>query len=167
MTVDKSLMKDSTGRYLTQSIFLEILYNDKVALYTLKDDDHMHRGKLFPSLKKLYLAHEDPTEYSFAITHLAGWQHWQRICSNAQLGKHVDEWREELELKLRSQAVRDIIDNSADGSYQASKWLADRGWDKQPVGRPSKSDKIKEAKLRARVDADFAGDVKRMSTYTN
>jgi len=164
MEIDKSGMKDSMEKLRTQSLFLEVGYTDS-SIYTLKDNDHEHKGRVYPSLKRLYLAHEDPTEYDFAVTYLLGWNHWQRICDNAILGKHVNQWREELELKIRSQGIRDIMDMSADGSYQASKFLADRGWDKRAVGRPSKAEKEREANMQKSLDDDFSADVSRMKDY--
>ncbi|MDB4302068.1 hypothetical protein N9924_00730 [bacterium] len=162
--VDKSKLLDSMGRPLTQSLFLEIGYKFDFAVYSLKDSDHHYRGEVYPSLKRLYLAHEDPTEYDFATTYLLGWNHWKRLNDNKVLRKHFDEWREELELKLRSQAVRDIMDQCANegGSFQAAKWLADRGWDKRAAGRPSKSEQDKESRIQERIDDEFKDDVVRM-----
>jgi len=155
---DKSKLTDDRGFPLTQSLFLEIGYTD-YSYYTLKEDDYTYKGKVYPSLKKLYLEHEDPTEYDFANKFLLGWKHWQKICGNRQILKHVEEWREELELKLRSQAVRDMIDQSVDkGSFQASKWLADRGWDKKAAGRPSQVEAKKDQRVKEALNAEFEED---------
>lgn len=166
--IDKSLLVDTMGRPLTQSLFLEIGYNTQFAVYTLKDNDHEYGGKTYPSLKRLFLEHEDPTEYDFASTYLLGWNHWKRLNDNQMLAHHFEEWREELELKIRSQAVRDVMGmcaENAQGSFQAAKWLADKGWDKRGPGRPSKADMEKEKKIRERIDDEFSADVKRMSGY--
>lgn len=161
MNVDKSLMTDSRGKFFTQGLFLEIGYS-KFSMYTLKEQDHEYKGTVYPSIKKLYLAYEDPTEYDFANKYFVSWNHWQRICDNVILRKHIDEWRQELELKIRSQAIRDIMSNSADGSYQASKYLAERGWDKNVVGRPNKATKARDAKMDELIDEEFSSDIKRM-----
>ena len=158
MNIDKSKLVDDRGRPLSQSLFLEVGYTD-FAVYTTKDYDHEYKGKVYPSLKRLYLEHEDVTEYSFANKYLLGWSHWKKICGNKILSKQIDEWREELEVKIRSQAVRDIIDQSADsGSFQAAKWLADRGWDKRAAGRPSKKEAQKEARIKEKVNSEFEED---------
>lgn len=163
MKIDKQKLKDSQGRPLTQSLFLEVGYEVDKAVYTLKDDDHFYEGHTYPSLKKLYLAMEDVVEYDFANEHLLGWQHWQRLNRNKALSKHFQEWREELELAIRSQAIRGIIDMTAsDNSFQASKWLADRGWDKKAAGRPSKTEKIREERMQARIEDEFKSDVVRL-----
>lgn len=164
--IDKQKLMDTMGRPLTQSLFLEIGYTD-YAVYTLKEYDHTHKGILYPSLKKLYLREEDPTEYAFAEKHLLGWQHWKRLCENKVLAKHIEEWREELELKIRSQAVRDMVSMCANegGNYSAAKFLADRGWDKRAAGRPSKSEQEKSLRISEKVEAEFNADVIRMSSH--
>jgi hypothetical protein len=161
--MDKSKLRDGRGRPLTQSLFLEVGYNTDFAVYTQKDEDYTYKGKLYLSLKRLYLEHEDPTEYDFATTHLLGWQHWQRIVRNKVFAKMVEEWREELELKLRSQAFREILDQSStDKGFQAAKWIADKGWNKRAAGRPSNEDIARETKIQANINEEYNADVVRL-----
>ncbi len=157
----KELMLDSMGKYRTQSLFLELGYGDD-AQFTLKDIDHEHGGKTYPSLKRLYLECEDPTEYEFANLHLLGWKHWQRMCENKVIRKHIDEWREELEVKLRSQAILEAIKQARNGTFQAAKWVADRGWNTRAAGRPTKAEVEQEKKIMARIDSEYGDDVVRM-----
>lgn len=160
---DKKRLKDEQEKLYTQSLFLEIGYQVDKAIFTLKEDDYTYKGKLYYSLKQLYLAHEDPTEYDFAVTYFVSWQHWCRLKRNQILRPYFDKWAEELELKLRSQAIRDIIDLTAeDKSFQAAKWLSDRGWEKRGAGRPSKADKREEEAMQDRIADEFKGDVVRM-----
>lgn len=168
MTIDKSRFLDSMGRPITQSLFLEIGYSD-MAVYTLKDWDHTYKGVVFPSLKRLYLLEEDPTEYAFAEKHLLGWQHWKRLCENKVVRKHIDEWREELELKIRSQAIRDMMNLCAteNGNFSAAKFLADRGWEKRGAGRPSKAEKERQDRIQDRIEQEFAADVARLADFRN
>lgn len=164
--ITKTKLMDTMGRPLTQSLFLEIGYSD-FAVYTLKEYDHEYNGKKYPSLKKLYLEEEDPTEYAFAEKHLLGWQHWKRLCENKQIAKHVEEWREELELKIRSQAVRDMqsLCASENGNYSAAKFLADRGWEKRGAGRPSKQEKERHLRVEEKIQEEFSADIKRLEDY--
>lgn len=152
---------DSSGRPLTQSLFLETGYSSD-ALYTLKEVDSEYNGKVYPSIKRLYVEMADPTEYKFATEYLLSWKHWQRICENKFLRKHIDEWREELEVKLRSQATVNLINESRKGSYQAAKWVADKGWDQRTAGRPTKAEKERQEKINERVNDEYSGDVVRM-----
>ena len=167
MKIDKSKFLDSSGKPLTQALFIEARYDEKFAVYSLKDYDHEYKGVVYPSLKKLYMEMEDVTEYEFATKYLLGWQHWKHLNNNNLLGPAFEDWREELELKVRSQAIRDIISSSAQesGGFQAAKWLADKGWDKRGAGRPSKEAIQRENKVQSRLDDEFTEDVVRMDKY--
>lgn len=157
----KSQMVDSGGRPLTQAMFLEIGYTD-YAIYTLKEQDHTYEGKVYPSLKRLYMEEGDPTEYTFATKYLLNWKQWLRICENKLLKPHVNEWREELEMKIRSKAVKSLISDSNKGKILASKWLADRGWAQRTAGRPSKEDIEREKKLMTHISEEYSADVIRL-----
>lgn len=159
--MDRKYLTDSSGKPLTQGLFLEIGYSD-TAIYTLKDDDHEYNGRHLPSIKKLYLLMEDTTEYEFANKFFLGWNHWQRICNNKVLRKYVDEWRVELDLKLRARAAKLMIEQADSGSYQAVKWLADRGWDIKKSGRPTKEDIESEKKAVAKAESEYSSDVLRL-----
>lgn len=162
--MDKTKLKDTMGRPLTQGLFIDFNYDDKYAVYTLEDEDKEYKGVVYPSLKKLYLECEDPTEYQFSKKHLLGWRHWQRLKENKALRKHFDEWREELEVALVCEAVMTIRDNSP-ANFQAAKWLADRGWDKKGAGRPSKADAEREKRISSKVDEQLNADIVRMSDW--
>jgi len=106
---------------------------------------------------------EDLLEYEFSYEYLLGWNHWQRICNNKLFTEKIAEWRRELELKIRSQAVRDIIDMTAEErSFQAAKWLADKGWDKKGAGRPTKEAVDAERRMQAELKDEYGADVKRL-----
>lgn len=159
--LNRDTMLDAGGKFITQSLFLELGYSE-LAVYTLKEVDHIWNNRTYPSLKRLYLEIEDPTEYEFANTHLCGWRHWQRMCENKVIRKHIDEWREELEVKLRSQAIRDAIQEAKKGHFQAAKWVADRGWSTRGAGRPSKADIEQEKRIQSHINNEYGGDVLRL-----
>src|SRR3546814_11279720 len=79
-----------------------------------------------------------PTEYEFANKHLANWNHWKRLLANVIIRRYIDEWREELELKMKAKAVREMqaLVNSENGKFKAAKYLDDKGWDKRAAGMP-------------------------------
>lgn len=139
------------GRPLTRGLFYETTGADKTGVvYTLKDTDHIVDGVAFPSLFRLYMEVGDPTEYQFAVTHLNGWEHWQMLSNSTWFKEFADRWRWELELRLRSEAVKRIIEESKEGrsKFNANKFLVDGGWipkedSKVPVGRPSQ-ERIKQ-----------------------
>jgi len=164
--------KTEQGKWLTQSLFLEIGYRTEFALFTFDGEEKTYKKKKYPSLKKLYLELEDPTEYEFATKYLGGWQHWKRLCSNSLLMEHFSEWREELTLKLRARGVQSMIDEATmggRGQATAARWLAEKGFIDAPkvdkrrkIGRPLKEEITKEARDMAILREDFAKDLERL-----
>lgn len=159
------LYKDTMGRFRTQSLFWEFKYRAFIPVFTLKDEDHTVKGVTYISMRRLYLEYGDPTEYEFAMGVLGSWAHWMKITQNTLLRVYVVKWREELELKLRAEAIREVRYISQDptnkGRLGAAKWMADKGWDKKR-GRPSKAEVTKERKLVAGVHDDLDEDYNRI-----
>lgn len=160
---DRDKLKDPGGRYLTQSLFLEHKYDTTYAMYSLSDQDKEYEGKIYPSLRRLYLESMDPTEYTFATTYLSNWEQWQRICANQALLTHIEEWREELEVKVRAQAVKRILNLGID-NFTAAKWAADGHWNVKR-GRPSKAEQEREKKLRERALEEQENDSSRVVDF--
>lgn len=161
-------MRGPTGAPITQSLFIDHQYDASNAIYTWADEDKVVKGVVYPSLKRLYLEEEDPTEYLFATKYLLNWKHWVRLnTKNQMLKAHFEEWREELEIKLRSLAILSILEQSVDGAkgFQAAKWIADKGWDKRSPGRPSKEEIDKEDAIKQRIEDEFVRDVDRMGKH--
>lgn len=164
MEIDKDLFKDKLGKPLTQSLFLEHGYNTEFAVYTFKDNDHLYEGKLYPSIKKLYLQMEDVTEYEFSNTYFLGWNHWCRLIDNKLIRQEINTWRDELEIKLRARAIKAMIKQADSGNYQASKWLADRQWITRAAGRPNKLEIEAEKNKVNRINDEFSADIIRLKT---
>lgn len=154
-------MTDDKGRFRTVSLFLETSY-DQSAVFSLKEHDYIYEGKLYPSAKRIYLQMEDVTEYDFANHVFISWKHWLRITENKQLLSHISEWRSELEYKLRSKAVQQMIDQADKGSFQAAKWIANREWDVRGAGRPNKAEIEREKVFQSKVADEYSGDVLRL-----
>lgn len=139
--------KNASGAHLTLNLFYETSLDKTQVQYTLKERDHAG----YPSLYRLYLEADDPTEYTFAITHLDGWTHWERLLKAGWFKSYVTSWRRELELRTRSNALKRIKVVAKEGgkeSFQADKYLLNGQWKDQPekrrAGAPSKQD-IREA----------------------
>jgi hypothetical protein len=157
--MNKSKMRTPQGNYLTQSLFLEIGYS-KDAIYTLQGEDRSYKGKKYKSIKKIYLSMEDPIEYDFATKNFYDWEQWQRIQGNKLILPYIEEWRNELDLKLRSRAFKQILDTTqSEQGMVAKKWIADKGWLKNSVGRPSKASIQQDKAYKAKVKNEYESDI--------
>lgn len=157
------VFREPDGQLMTQSLFLELRYQTDVALYTLKKRDYEYKGKVYPSLYLLYMAIGDPTEYEFANACFENWAHWKRIRENKLITPYAEEWAEELEIKIRSEAIRSMrIQARTDKGAASAKWLAERGWAEKQVGRPSSAAVAKEARRQNHIQAALNDDLERM-----
>jgi|TARA_R110000787_G_scaffold285580_1_gene401694 hypothetical protein len=160
--------RDTMNRYRTQSLFVETHRGQESdilePIFTLADEDLVSSKGSFLSMKKIYLTIADPTEYAFALYTFSSWQHWEKLTRIKWFLEQFEVWRDELEVKLRSQAVSKMVriaDSSANQALQANKFLVDRGWvdKKNPRGRPSKAEKERikkqDSQVKTQVDEDF------------
>lgn len=151
------------GKWLLLSLFFETSLNKDNVLYTLKDHSITRNGKSYHSLKQLYLEMEDVTEYQFANTYLGGWSHWKELCASPKISEHIEEWREELELKLRSRGMKAMIEKaSEEKGTAAAEYLIEKKWDKKR-GRPSKQEKAQEAKKQQTLSTRYSDDLSRIT----
>lgn len=158
--------KNDNGMYLTKSLFYELTLpaTRQHAVFTLKEEDHEADGVTYVSLKRLYMETDDPTEYLFATTHLGSWSHWKAMCETSALVEHIEAWRQEKEVYYRSIGVRSLMESATEGNYQASKYLADKGWDidTKKRGRPSKAEIKKETEQQSKVKLAVMSDYARL-----
>lgn len=160
--------KNSGGVWLTTALFFETTLPDnrQHAVFTLKDADHTdEHGNKYLSLKRLFLEHDDPTEYTFAKEVLGGWAHWKVLQKQKDVANLLKDWREEKEIALRSDAIVKMIDMASEegASFQTVKWVTDAGWaPKQTKGRPTKEQINKEAKRKAEGNVALMKDYARL-----
>jgi hypothetical protein len=148
-------MKDSTGRYLTRALFVELADPELMEKYPPKFT--------LEEAREIYLECEDPTEYEAAKVLLGSWDHWQALLKNPTVLIHIQKWREELEIRLRSQAVKNIQFLAlGEKGFAAAKWLAERGWEPKKAGRPTKKEVERETRAQAGIDDDISKDAARV-----
>jgi len=168
--VNPNKFKDTMGRFRTQSLFFELKYEGYDPLFTLKDKDHEVAGVVYRSLRELYLMYADPTEYSFAMGVFGSLKCWYKIAGNKELSIYINQWREDLEVKLRSEgvmAIRDLAtDEGSKSRLAAAKWLAEKGWEGKARGRPSKQELAKNSKTKTRVEEAISNDYERIFSKT-
>jgi hypothetical protein len=169
-------LKDKLGRFRTQSLFWEFAFLNNLReeenvldpIWTIKDYDIEKEGIVYPSLKQIYMSydHIPGFEYDFAMEVFNSWDHWVKLTdsSNASLRTEFKAWREELEIKIKANAIRAVMQKSkmddAQG-FNAAKYLADKGY--APTrGRPSKEEVEREKKIQAGVSKELESDMERL-----
>jgi hypothetical protein len=173
-----SQMKDSIGRYRTRSLFWEFRVVDRSDVYepifTSKSKSHTvtsfnKKGMItYPSLKEIYMSyvHVPGHEYEFAMDVFGSWQHWLVLCDSAAVIRNmINEWRDELTIKLKAEAIRSLLIASKDPSavgVNAAKYLANEDYLPKKVGRITKEEKIREIKLAAGIRDTLAEDMDRL-----
>jgi hypothetical protein len=133
---DCSKMTYGYGSFITQSLFYELCKaQDKtVAQYSLYEYDREIDGKIYPSLKRLYIECMDVTEYEFALKYFISFKHWRAIRKNKIINRYIDKekgidaWKEELALKIRANAISSLCKEAASGHVSAAKYVAEKGW---------------------------------------
>lgn len=165
-----SQMKDDQGRYRTQSLFWELRYKSDesyIPIFTLKEDDITRDGIVYYSLKKIYMSydHVPQYEYEFARDVFNSWDHWIKLTNSLQAIKdEIQSWRDELDIRLKAQALKAMIyasrDNDAKG-VQASRYLAEKGYEVKR-GRPSKEEIEREKKIQAGASKELQDDMERI-----
>ena len=156
---------DRSGRFRTKSLFFEQITvtareSGYEPVFTLKRKEH----KGLPSLKELYMSYEDPTEYDFAMGVFNSWDHWKHLCSVVWFQPFISAWREEVEVRMRSAAIKAInetaINEGAKGTA-AAKYIAEKGWEKR-AGRPSKEEIKRQQRIHAGISSEINEDAERM-----
>ena len=165
----KEHLLTSDGQFKTISLFWEFrqFSADHVEpIFTLKPHDIEKEGKVYPSLKQIYLTydHVPGFEYEFATDIFGSWDHWLKIVESKMLKDYIQSWRDELDVRIKAQALKAMMhasrDNDAKG-INAAKYLADKGYVSKR-GRPSKAELERERKIQAGVRNDLESDMERI-----
>ena len=158
-------LKDTMGRFRTQSLFIEHKHESYPAPFTLKDYDN--KGAI--SMYQMYMDAGDPTEYTQAIAMLGSWKHWQLLTSTNWFKPTVEQWRDELKVKFESDRYREMkeVTETCKGTPQgvsATKWLAERysRVSSPKRGRPSKAEKARHIKQESEETRILTEDAKRI-----
>jgi hypothetical protein len=118
-------------------------------------------------MKKMYIEMEDVTEYDFAHAALGSYKHWERLLESPIIRPHIDQWRKELNLKLKARAMKSIIKAATEDeklSFQAMKYLADNDYldKKGKRGRPSKEEVQAELRKEVQTNKTLQDDAARI-----
>ncbi len=131
--------------------------------YTLALFEGQHKVYSLAELGELYVEYEDLLEYEFAEKYLDGWSHWEKLLACQPIRVHIDKWREELDIKIRSRALRHIMEEASDplnrSFVQANRYLIEKsylldGGSKKGRGRPKKIEAVNNEFDMSRINAD-------------
>jgi hypothetical protein len=159
--------KDSSGRTRTSSLFIEHEVEGYTPLWTIHPVARTVDGVLYQSLKAIYFSydHIPGFEYDFAMATFKSWETWVRITNNSRIRNIIAEWREELDVKLKADAIRAMVEASKGTSAAATtaaKYLADKGYSQRKAGRPSKEEITRETRIAAGISKELDSDYERM-----
>ena len=165
------LRAKGNNKRLVEALFWETRHPEYTPYWTMKDQDHIVDGVTYPSLKERYMSFNDPTEYLFAMDVFGDWEHWKQIARSYYWKPIIKRWREELEVKMKAEALRSIIEEAEHGKARvsAAKYLIEKGWvDKEDKrGRPSKEAVKTEAAKMVKIKDEIDEDIKRMKQLLN
>lgn len=170
--LDPKVFKDVRGVWRTTTLFEETCDRPGYTpVYSLCDEEVSTKGGL-PSLKYLYLQARDTQEYLFSELYLGGWDHWQYLQKSWALKPHIEAWRNELKMKLRSEyllKLREIAAGDGPAALQACKYLyeQDCGLEKRGPkrGRPSKEEVRINLERETSEQANLKEEAKRMGLH--
>lgn len=161
LQIDPGKFKSSSGQHLLRGLFLETSNNPSSVIYTLKP----YKYKSLLSFPEEYLSLSDPTEYAVATELVDGLEHWHKLLECKWFKPIIERLRYELELKIRSDALRRIQTEAASdtkNTFQANKILLDYNKPKSDKGRPTKQQISDAANKQARDSALISKDYDRL-----
>jgi hypothetical protein len=166
--IDKTLMKDSMGRYRTNLFheFNTTAHEDYPPMYTMREEPFAG----LPSAYQIYMAAD--SEYEAAQAIVGSWHHWQKLLTcppfmNGPKNTHVwtglNQWREEKEIQDRAEAYMQLKQNAAGGNVQAQKLIFEGS---KKRGRPSNAEIKKAAEDRVKNTKSIKDDLARIRLAT-
>lgn len=146
------MYKSQTGGWYTRSLFWDTWSNMAISQrhcepkFTFNSD---RPGMV--NCKKTFVALGDPTGYQWAMKYLESYDHWIALNKAPWFQEQVEIWVNELNQKLKSEAIQRIQRIAEESTNEtqalaASKYLAERAYDKSKAGRPSKEQQRGEMK---------------------
>ena len=167
----RSVMLDVMGRFRTTSLFWEWRGNNDKAdkyppLFTTKPVDHTVNGITYRSLKAVYFSydHVPELEYEFAMDVFGSWDHWVYLSTKSQLKHDISNWRLELEIRIKAEAMRTMLLQAKDTEkgLSAARMIIGDEHKGSKRGRPSKEEVARNTKIAAGVRDTLQDDMERL-----
>ena len=115
----------------------------------------------------------DLSEYIPAIELAGSWAEWERMKREWPFfrEKILTEWKEEIEVRMRSEAMRAVIDvaknENHNGRVAAAKFILEGKYAPKTPGRPSKEEVTRQARIAARTMEEVDDDIARVQETIN
>jgi hypothetical protein len=145
------------GRQHSKALFKGYGEDDSRAIYDL---DEFHDK---------FIELEDITEYKAAMQLVGSWKEWGRMKRDWPAFRgYINEWKEELETKFRSDACARVLAlqnaDSESVQLQAAKFLSSAEWDKRQTGagRPNKKLQKEAANEVAKLASETSSETDRI-----
>jgi hypothetical protein len=176
----RDVMLDSMGRFRTTGLFWELRKNNEQAdkyppLFTIKPRDHTvestdANGNItkttYRSLKAIYFSydHLPEVEYDFALDIFGNWDHWIWLATKSSFRDTIKAWREELDIKIRSAAMKTILEQSRDleKGLSAARMIVGNEHKGSKRGRPSSAEVVRQQKIEAGIRDNLQEDMDRL-----
>lgn len=143
------MYKGKNNCWMTQSLFWDMWvslspgnrHSDPV--FTFDSDRLGPTGVPLINFKRTFVELGDPTGYLWAMEYLGSYDHLLYLLERDWFSSVFQEALEELQTKMRASALKRIVEIASTSPNEsqalaASKYLAERGWEKGKVGRPEK-----------------------------
>lgn len=146
--------KSPSNSWLSRALFWEewIQMTHEMRKDNLKPPFTLYHDRPgYISGRKTFVEFNDPTGYKWAMKYLGDYAHWKALLKCKWFVEALDVWIDELETKIRSEALDKIKEIQDEGqpaqSLVAAKYLAGFEWKaKGTRGRPSKQEVAGELK---------------------
>lgn len=103
-----------------------------------------------------YMETRDPTGYKFAQIALTAvpeyerWHHYQQLLANPWFARYIERWNEELEIKMRAEAIQSIKNGCDPKDFPRLRWLAEgKAFSAPKAGRPKKEKAERQSRVQS------------------
>lgn len=159
--------KNENGVWLTSALF-----HDR--LETIRPEDRVYQPVFSlhterPGMiccRTTFVSVGDPTGYKWALQYLGDMEHWYKLMKAKWFEEAVEEWRKELMLRLKSEAVEQIyriaMTEGSKSQLPAARFLAEMDKPAHGRGRPSKAEMDAELKKAVKLVEQEDEDLERI-----
>ncbi len=146
----RAVVVDGYSRKVILSLFEEFKRTEFTPLWSLYKD-----------WKPIFMDTLDPTEYQTAMRLIGDWDHYLAIRNHPKIKPIMDKWALEMEIKIRSDAVRNMFHHSKQpNGAAAAKWVAEGSFMQRVL--KNKENRQREAEVQEGISDKVSADAERL-----